>query len=268
MAGTRSEMDRPWLTVEDGRRLLSECRGEGIKVAILDSGVEAGHPDLGGVVLSDDCALVIEGSELKVVDGGGRDVYGHGTAVAGIVREMAPLAQIGSFRVLGAGLRSRSEVIAAGVQLALRRGYHVLNCSFGCSRTHQMLNYKSWVDEAYLKGRHIVSACNNSAFQNREWPAHFPSVISVNFASVTDPEAFYYQAGSLVEFAAAGQDLDVAWSGGGRKRVTGSSFAAPRVAGFLVRLLSGCPTLTTLEAKALLARLAVPGWPGSSAGVE
>jgi subtilisin len=64
--------------------------------------------------------------------------------------------------------------------------------------------------------------------------------------------------GQLVEFAALGEDIEVAWTGGGRKKVTGSSFAAPHISGLLARLLSGCPTLTPLQAKSLLHTLAAP----------
>jgi subtilisin family serine protease len=62
----------------------------------------------------------------------------------------------------------------------------------------------------------------------------------------------------LVEFAARGQDIEVAWLGGERKRVTGSSFAAPHISALLARLLSGCPSLTPLQAKSLLHTLAAP----------
>lgn len=59
--------------------------------------------------------------------------------------------------------------------------WHILNCSFGCGRPDQVLAYKDWIDEAYLKGRHVVAACNNYDLSRREWPGHFPSVITVNF---------------------------------------------------------------------------------------
>jgi subtilisin len=192
------------------------------------------------------------------VPGEGRDLFGHGTAIAGIIRQMAPEAQIGSFRVMGEQLRSRTAVICEGVRQALDLGYHVLNCSFGCSRDDQVLFYKSWIDEAYLRNRHIVAACNNDDFLRREWPGHFPTVITVNFAAIESPEEFYYQPGHLVEFAARGQDLEVAWVVNARKKVIGSSFAAPHLTGLLARLLSCAPDLSPLQAKALLQQLATP----------
>jgi subtilisin len=245
-------------TVEQARSFLRSGKGANIKIAVLDSGIEASHPLLHGLSLTDDVAIVEETHQIATVHGEGRDVYGHGTAIAGIIRELAPEAEIGSFRVLGEHLRARTLIIREGVRQALERGYHILNCSFGCGREDQVLLYKDWIDEAYNLGRHIVASCNNEDFLKREWPGHFPSVTTVSFAECHDAQAFFCRFGRLVEFAARGQDIEVAWLGGERKRVTGSSFAAPHISALLARLLSGCPSLTPLQAKSLLHTLAAP----------
>jgi hypothetical protein len=117
------------------------------------------------------------------------------------------------------------------------------------------LLYKDWIDQAYVLGRHIVAACNNQDFMRREWPGHFPTVMTVNFATAESSTLFSCRLGHLVEFAAPGQNIEVPWSGGACKKVTGSSFAAPHLTGLLARLLSCCPTLSPLQAKALLQRL-------------
>lgn len=246
-----------WPTLDEARLWLAEGTGRGVKIAVLDSGIEAGHPVLAGMELSDDVAITEQELRIGVVSGGGRDLFGHGTAIAGIIRQIAPEAQIGSFRVLGEHLRSRSVIIREGVREALSRGYQILNCSFGCAREDQVLLYKEWIDEAYVRGRHIVAACNNSDFTKREWPGHFPSVVTVNFANCGQADGLFWEPGQLVEFAARGQDIEVAWAGGGVKKVTGSSFAAPHVAGLLARLVSRSPDITPLHAKTLLQRLAV-----------
>jgi subtilisin len=245
-----------WLSVEDARECIRLGTGRGVKVAILDSGIEASHPALNGLQLADDLAVIEEDIQLKVLPGQARDLFGHGTAIAGIIHQLAPEAQIGSFRVLGEQLRSRTAIIGEGVRQALERGYQVLNCSFGCGREDQVLQYKDWIDEAYVKGRHIVAACNNHDFMKREWPGHFPSVITVNFARTDQSEALYYRPGNLVEFAARGQDIEVAWLNGARKKVTGSSFAAPHLTALLARLLSRSPSVSPVQAKALLHQLA------------
>jgi subtilisin len=247
-----------WPTLDEARRFLETGRGRGINIALLDSGVDSTHPLLAGLTLLDDLAVVESGSRLSVVPGEGRDVYGHGTAIAGIIQQLAPEARVGSFRVLGEHLRSRTLIIREGARQALERGYHILNCSFGCNREEHVLFYKDWIDEAYLRGSHVVAACNNQDFTKREWPGHFPTVITVNFTRSERPDDLYCRLGQMVEFAARGEELEVAWLDGGRKKVTGSSFAAPHVAGLLARLLSPYPALSPLHAKALLQKLAKP----------
>ncbi|HTG43145.1 MAG TPA: S8 family serine peptidase, partial [Verrucomicrobiae bacterium] len=235
------------LTLEKAREFLQGGTGQGIKIAILDSGVDTTHPALANLTLADEVAIIGDGVQLRTVDDRARDVFGHGTAIAAILRSLAPEATLGSFRVLGDQLRSRTAIIQEGVRQALDRGYQILNCSFGCGREDQVLHYKDWIDEAYVRGRHIVAACNNFDHLKREWPGHFPSVITVNFAKGAAPESLFFRPGSLVEFSARGEEIEVPWTGGGYKKVTGSSFAAPHVAGLLARLLSRCPTLPPLE---------------------
>ena len=249
---------KSWPTLEEADSFLRAGTGQGVKIGILDSGVEFAHPRLQGLKVADDCAIIEEGLQIVAVPGQGRDVFGHGTAIADIIHQMSPQAEIGSFRVLGEGLRSRSRIIREGVRHAIKRGCHILNCSFGCAREDHVLFYKDWIDEAYVEGRHIVAACNNEDFAKREWPGHFPTVIAVSHANCRQPDALFRRPGHLVEFAARGQDVEVAWLGGAVKNVTGSSFAAPHVAGLLARLISCCPGICPLHAKALLLKLALP----------
>ena len=103
-----------------------------MRIAVLDSGIDSSHPRLGGIHLSDNLCVKAEGGIISVHEGEGNDVFGHGTAVAGILHSIAPEAQIGNFRVLGAFKEARASVIRAGARLAIERGYDILNCSFGC----------------------------------------------------------------------------------------------------------------------------------------
>jgi subtilisin len=245
-----------WPSLEDARHALEHGKGSGIKIAVLDSGIETAHPFLEGVTLADDVAIEFDGNRLQLTSGQNQDTFGHGTAIAGIIHHMAPAAEIGSFRVLGQNLRSRTMIIRAAAFLAIERGYHIINCSFGCSREDHVLYYKDWIDAAYLQDRHVVAACNNQDFAKREWPGHFPTVITVNSQRCSSPEEFQYRRGNLSEFSANGENIVVPWLGGTIKKVTGSSFAAPHVAGLLARLLSGMPGLSSLQTKALFASLA------------
>jgi subtilisin family serine protease len=247
-----------WITPKQAAEAIRDGRGKGVRIAILDSGVEANHPGLEGIELVDDIAIVEDGFRLKVVPGEGRDVYGHGTAMAGIIRSAAPEAEIGSIRVLGASLAARTATILEGARQAIDRGYHILNCSLGCGVQEHVLKYKSWVDEAYLRNIHVVAACNNQDATKPEWPGFFTSVLTVNMAFTEKDSELFRLPGSLVEFAARGVDVSVLWSGGGSKKMTGSSFAAPRLSGMLACLLSVHPETTPLQAKTLFHHLARP----------
>ncbi len=229
--------------------------GAGVRVAVLDSGIDTSHEALAGLTLRDDIAFERDGSFLRVTDGTG-DSMGHGTAVAWIIRSIAPEAEIGSFRILDADLRSRTTLVWEAARLAVEKGYHILNCSFGTPGDARfVMPYKEWTDLAYLNGVHIVAACNNHDCTTREWPGWFPTVITVNLASMS-PDTWTRRTGSLVEFMAHGHDVRVPWRDGAWRVVTGSSYAAPRLSGSLACLLHACPGISIEEAKILLRALA------------
>jgi subtilisin family serine protease len=246
------------LRIDEARLALKRGTGKGIRIAVVDSGIETDHPAIAGLKLTDDWHIVDSGVQVEVKPGDGSDIFGHGTAVASVIHRIVPEAEIGSFRVLGETLASRTAIIREGVRQAVDRGYHILNCSFGCGLAEHIFQYKEWIDEAYLDGIHIVSACNNLDFRRPEWPGYFPSVITVNMAEVDDEDTFFYKSGHLVEFLARGVNVTLPWNHHLTKEVTGSSFAAPVLTGVLARLISVFPDLTPLEAKSLLHRLALP----------
>lgn len=244
------------LQLSEVRAALATADGRGVRIAVLDSGIETTHPDLGGLQLADDTAFEIDGHFLRAAANTDGDVMGHGTAIASIIRSLAPAAEIGSFRVLDGGLKSRSSIVWEAARHAIERGYHILNCSFGSpGDVRFVMPYKEWIDLAYLRNVHVVASCNNHDASVREWPGWFPTVVTVNFASLP-PNEWLRRKGSLVEFSAHGHDVRVPWKGGGYRVVSGSSYAAPRLTAWLARLISVYPDLRVEEAKALLRRLA------------
>jgi subtilisin family serine protease len=255
----------PWISPKEAEAAMRNGTGQGVKVAIIDSGVENGHVGLAGLHLVDDIAIVPQENSIQICPGGARDIYGHGTAIAGIIHSLAPDAELGSFRVLGPKLRSRTQVICEGVRQALDRGYQILSCSLGCEGSSKfLLGYKVWIDEAYLEGAHVVSACAHEGLAKREWPSHFSSVISVDMARTDRGDVLFYRPGSLVEFAARGEDVDLLWNNGNRVKASGSSYAAPVASAILARLISIYPGLSPLAAKELL-RLTAEPWSQSVA---
>ncbi len=247
-----------WPTTDEVKEALLTGTGEGIKIAVIDSGVEFDHPKLANMIAGDSIGLAEDDGRIEIIEGAGTDVYGHGTGVAGIIHELAPKATIGSFRVLDARSLSRTNLIYAGVKEAIKRGYHILNCSFGCRGLAKfILPHKAWADEAWLTGIHVVAACSNNDDSEAEWPSHFSSVISVNIAR-SETDDIYHRPGKLVSFSARGENVEVAWLGGATQCQTGTSFAAPRISAALSRILSVYPEVPPPIMKALLAEVSEP----------
>ncbi|MCB1235990.1 MAG: S8 family serine peptidase [Verrucomicrobiae bacterium] len=247
-----------WIGPDEAIAAIREGRGMGVRVAVIDSGVEANHPRLRGMRLADSVGFEESGGRLVPVDGAGHDVYGHGTAVAGIIHEFAPEAEIGSFRVIDARSLSRTALICAGVMEAMRRGYHVLNCSFGCKGLAKFLMpHKEWTDLAWRRGIHVVAASGGGDDEEAEWPSHLAGVFGVTLAR-TREEDIFHRPGAMVSFAARGEDVEVAWLGGETQLKTGTSFAAPRLTGRIARLLSVAPGLPVPLTHALLSAIAEP----------
>ena len=250
-------MVETWITPEEVLRAVNEGDGAGVRIAVLDSGVDTTHPSLARLQIEDNIAILSEGGRIVVREDQQGDVFGHGTAVAGILHACAPRATIGSIRVLGHFKESRAAVIREGIRQAALRGYQIVQCSFGApARPQDAALYKRWIDALYLRRIHIVAAGSNTGFQSAEWPAHFPTVIGVG----ADPLArrqLIRANGGLVEFASSAEEPLALWPGGGTRQLVGSSFAAPRVAGWLASLLSRHPGLHPLLAKAALRHVAV-----------
>ncbi|MDF1752893.1 MAG: S8 family serine peptidase [Verrucomicrobiales bacterium] len=252
----RVDPETVWPTLEGARQALEEGDGANVKVAIIDSGIESSHPLLSGMNLADDVVISCDGMNINFEEGSGNDAYGHGTAVAGVLLDEVPAITVGSFRALDTQNRSRSFVIAEAVHLAISRGYQVINCSFGCrGQPKYVMDYKEWVDLAYLNGVQIVAACSNLESGIREWPAYFPSVFGVR-AIDCPSEEIYHTPNQMISFMAQGERVKVPWLGGSTKIETGSSFAAPRISGKIAKLLSVYPNLDPGLIKPLLANLA------------
>lgn len=245
-----------WPDPIDALEALRTATGAGVRVAVLDSGIEWSHPDLLPLRRGDDLQVVPGDRGAETRPGDGEDPYGHGTAIAGLLLRHAPEIELGSIRVLNPQLRSRVSLICEGARRALDLGYHILHCSFGCRGDFAYLPFfKDWIDRAYIAGSHVVAAASNLDPSAAEWPGHFPTILCTTPGPPRSGEVPASRRGSLVEFLAPGESIDVPWCGGSRKQVTGSSFAAPVVTAALARLLSAFPGLDPLGAKSLMLQI-------------
>ena len=223
--------------------------GAGVRVCILDSGIEAGHPLVGPVARS---VAVVRGDDggLELVEDDEGDLCGHGTACAGIVRALAPAAELVSVRVLGAGYTGGGEILLHGLAWAIEQGFQVVNMSLSTTRTKYVERLHELADRAYFRRVLLVASAHNMPVESFPW--RFASVVSVGSHEEPDPLTFYYNPSPPVEFFARGLDLDVAWLGGSTLRCTGNSFATPHIAAICALVLAKHPGLTPFQLKSVL----------------
>jgi len=229
--------------------------GAGVKVAIIDSGIDAWHPAVGRV----DGAVIIEPDDdapdgYRVVEGPHADLYGHGTACAGIIRSVAPDAQLYSVRVLGERLTGKAWIFAAGLDWAITAGMNVVNLSLSTSNDTYIPTFHELTDAAAFSRVMLVSAMANEP--KTTIPSEFSSVFSTASIRSDDPLEVRYNSAGPAEWAARGIDVDVAWADGSTITATGNSFAAPHVAAVIALILGKHPGLTPFQVKTVLAGLA------------
>ena len=239
---------RPWPARVTREWALGDSTGRGARVCVVDSGIEADHPAVGGV----DTAVVVSISDDEVVvepDTLG-DVCGHGTACAGIIREIAPECELASVRVLGEGFVGSGPVLVEGLRWAIEQGYDVINMSLSTTKRRFVEALHDLTDAAYFQRSIVVASAHNMPVASYPW--RFSSVISVASHELDDPLAYYRNPDPPVEFFARGVEVSVAWMGGARMRTTGNSFATPHITGVCALIRAKHPHLTPAEVKTLL----------------
>jgi subtilisin len=234
--GTMSRYFKP-------RHNWREATGRGVTVAIVDSGVEAGHPDLKGKVL-ESVEARIEGSRV-IFD----------PSCAGIIARIAPDAVFASIKVLGAGGLGDGQVFLAGLEYAIKKRFKVINLSLGTTKPQFFAPLHDMLDRAYQAGCIVVAAANN--LPQPSFPSVFSSsLISVIKSAETDPLKFGFHYGEVIELTAPGVNIRAAWPGGGHRNLTGNSFACPHIVGIVARFVEGYPNLTPFQVKSALYAIA------------
>ena len=160
-----------------------------MKVAVIDSGIDAEHPAVGGhlggyVVLTDGLLGLLHDTEPH------GDSYGHGTVCAGIIRSVAPGCELYSVKVLGSRLTGRGTTFAAGLRWAIENGMDVCNVSMGTTRKIFFAALHDLADKAYFRNTVLVTAANNMPAPS--FPSLYSSVVSGASHDGKDPYLFYY----------------------------------------------------------------------------
>ncbi len=224
-------------------------------IAIVDTGIDAGHSDLSGEV-SGGYNFVSSSNDTT-------DDNGHGTHVAGIIAGVTNntngVASIGykgglmPIKVLDANGSGTYGDVASGITYAADHGAKIINLSLGGSSASQTL--QSAVSYAEQRGVIVVAAAGNNGNNAAVYPADYPGVIAVSATTSSDDLASFSSYGSNIIVSAPGVGIISTYNNGGYATMSGTSMAAPEVAGLLGLALShnsasGSTLLSDLEQSA------------------
>ncbi|MFF4952423.1 S8 family peptidase [Streptomyces chattanoogensis] len=236
------------------------AQGEGITVAVLDSGVEKDHPAVAGRVTT--------GPDFQK-DGlrPGDPRWGeHGTAMASDVLKVAPKAKILSVRVIDdkkedAGrVRQGPSPVAQGIDYAVDHGAQVISMSLGGDSFSHEFNDEDMnaLARAAHKGIPVLASAGNSAevFNDVEYPAGYPGVIAVAATQQGGRRAGFSTVRTYNAVAAPGVGIMSAKNTGGFRPVSGTSPATALASGVVAVMLSHNHKLTPAQVRAVLAKTA------------
>jgi subtilisin family serine protease len=253
--------------------------GEGVVVAVIDTGVDLNHPDLmsqlfvnageiaGNGVDDDGNGYVddVSGWDFYSGDNTAQDGNGHGTHVAGTIAAddngsgatgVAPDATIMPVRVLGNDGSGSANSVAAGIRYAVSMGADIINLSLGGSFSSLIL---SAIEYAVANNVLVVAAAGNESATTPGYPARFsatlPSVLSVGaYTSAGAIASFSNDVGNsgAVQVDAPGVSIYSTYAGDTYSRLSGTSMATPHVAGLAALALSANSNLTAAQLRSLI----------------
>ncbi|MGW0934850.1 type VII secretion-associated serine protease mycosin [Streptomyces sp. NPDC002666] len=237
--------------------LWQDTRGKGIRVAVIDTGVDDTNPQLRGAV---DASAGIDYTEGGGSDGT-VDEVGHGTKVAGIIAArprtgtgfvgLAPEATVIPIRQNDGRRAGLDSAMAAAIDHAIAKGAQVINISQDTTRP---LSDDSLLGRAVARAVAadvvVVAAAGNDGMDGRRrmtYPAAFDGVLAVAASDRNNERAPFSQAGEFVGIAAPGVDIVSTVPGDGQCTDNGTSFAAPFVAGVVALMRAKYPDWTAAQ---------------------
>ncbi|MGG3254764.1 S8 family serine peptidase, partial [Brevibacillus parabrevis] len=233
-----------------------QYKGQRIKIGVLDTGISA-HPDLeikGGV-------SYIEGED----DFG--DQHGHGTAVAGVIAArdndfgivgVAPEAELYAIKVLDKKGHGTYSSMIQGIEWAIQNRMNILSISAG-----GYVNSRALHDQIKRANEHgilvIATAGNRGLGEETElFPAQYAETISVGAVDREDQRADFSSVGKELDLMAPGVDIRSTAPGGDFQTRSGTSLAAPHVAGAAAVIWSAKGNISSTELRDLLTKSATP----------
>ncbi len=226
---------------------LDELRGEGVRVAVVDSGIHAAHPHVGGV--AGGVAIGSDGSEADDYV----DWLGHGTAVAAAIREKAPRAELFAVKVFGDRLATSCDALVRAIEWAAGREARLVNLSLGTSNPAHEARLAAAVKEAAERGVLVVSARQSDGV--RWLPGSIPGAIGVllDWSCPRHAVRVGTDHQGARAFVASGFPRPIPGVSPARN-LGGISFAVANVTGVLARLVEAEPEVDSTGQVFALAR--------------
>ncbi|WP_134699072.1 S8 family peptidase [Ammoniphilus sp. YIM 78166] len=246
------EQTIPWGVARvQAPRVWPRVQGIGINVGIIDTGIDARHPDLqpnikGGV-------NTIDASSPFV------DANGHGTHVAGTVAAVnnqvgvvgvSPRARLYSLKAFDSEGSATLSDIAQAIDWAIDNNIRILNMSFGSRDSSQVLHQA--IRTALANGILMIASAGN-ANESLDYPARHPEVLTVGATNRQNRVAPFSNYGSTLNYVQPGVDILSTWPEAPYyKTLSGTSMATPHLTGICALLLSQSPQLTPRQVKQIL----------------
>lgn len=214
-----------------------KTQGEGVRVAVLDSGCFTSHRDLIGNI----------GNEYDTITGKNTviDKTGHGTFVSGIIagksdgigiHGVAPKAKILPIRVLYE-TTGMMQWVAEGIHKAIDLNADIINLSVGTYKLHQPT--EDALKRAYQRGIPVVAAAGNESFEDSlNYPASSPYTISVGAIDDMRSVADFSNNSEHLDFVAPGVRVISSWINNEYRGGSGTSFSAPWISGVIALMIS------------------------------
>ncbi|RJE86365.1 peptidase S8 [Paenibacillus sp. 1011MAR3C5] len=232
--------------------------GHRVKVGVIDTGVDFGHPDLHHSLLRG--INLLNRSKMPYDDNG------HGTHIAGTIAAanqmqgmigVAPRALIAPVKAFDHNGSAFVSDIILGIEWCVRNGMNVINMSFGMkTRSKALLGA---VTNAYNSGVIIVaSSGNDGKLRSVDYPARYPQTISVGATNRHRRIAPFSNRGNYIDIYAPGDKITSAWLRGKYNEMSGTSMATSHVSGSIALLLSLRPGLSPGEIKSIMKRSMQP----------
>lgn len=224
------------------------CTGRGVKVALVDSGINAHHSHVGRVAGGVTIRLDHDGH--PAFEDGYRDRLGHGTAAAGIIRLRAPEAELYAVKVFETRLAAGVEAVVAALEWSIDHGMKVVNLSLGTENPAHRPILERVCRKAADRGTIVVASGEDGRLH---YPAALPGVIGVAMDPECPPGFFSYREGDPVDFRACGWPRRLPGVPQSRN-LRGASFASAHIAGLCALVAEEDPEADVDRVRQILSR--------------